>query len=75
VLDAQIDRGEETVVHQDDIAPMGVGNGNAASRIEKRDIAVDGEALPSGRGKELGDILVEIGRTALKARNCFTAAS
>jgi len=33
------------------------------------------EASFPGVAPEDGDFLVEIGRTALKARNCFTAAS
>jgi hypothetical protein len=58
VLNAQVDRGEETVVHQDDVAAMSVGNGDAALGIEERDVAVDGEALPPGRSEELRNLLI-----------------
>lgn len=58
VLDAQVDRRKETVVHQNDAAAVGIRNGDAAPGIEERDVAVDGEALPPSGSEEFGNLLI-----------------
>lgn len=47
-MNAEVDGGEQTIVHENDVAAMCIGNDNLFLRIEVGDVAVDDETLPAG---------------------------
>ena len=61
-LDAEVDGGEEAVVHEDDVAAMGVGDHDFPFGIEEGDVALDHKRQPAGIGEETPDFLIGGGR-------------
>jgi hypothetical protein len=58
VLDAEVDRGQEAIFHEDDVAAVGIGNDNVPLRIEKGGVALDLKSLPAVVIEELNDLLI-----------------
>jgi len=57
-LDTEVDGGEETVVHEDDIAAVSVGNDDLPHGIEKCDVPIDDKAKPTGFEEEPLDLRI-----------------
>ncbi len=54
-LNAEVDRSEETVVHEDDVTAVGVGDDDLPLRIEEGKVAINDKALPTRVGEEAFD--------------------
>jgi hypothetical protein len=63
-LDAEVDRGEQAVGHEDEVPAVGIGDGEGVGGIEKSEFAVGAEGLPSVADKEIADLVVVDGRGA-----------
>ena len=63
-LDAEVDRGHGSVLHQNEISSMSIGYHEISGRVEERQIPVDAERPPVRCGEEVLDLRLR-GRRAL----------
>ena len=57
-MDTKVDGGKETVIHQNEIAPVGVGDDHLFLRIEECDVAFDDKTEPTVIQEKLLDLLM-----------------
>ncbi len=56
-LNAEINGGQEVVIHEDDVSSVGVGDDDLSQRIEVGHFVVGEEALPATLGEEVVDLM------------------
>ena len=55
-LDTEVDGGEETVVHEDEVPAVGVRYDHIPLWVKEGRVALNDEAFPTGVGEELMDL-------------------
>ncbi len=68
-LDAEVDRSQEAIFHEDDVAAVCIGNDNVSLRIEKGGVALDLKSLPAVIVEESNDLFIG----SRRARNGWLA--
>lgn len=63
-MDAEVDGGKQAVGHKDEVAAVGIGDGEAVGGIEKGEFCVGAEGLPSVAHKEVANLVFVGGRGA-----------
>ena len=62
-MNAEIDGGEETVLHEDDVSAVGVGDDDFPFGIKEGDVALDHKRQLAGIGEKAPDLLIGGGRS------------